>query len=294
VQTTKNGFALAPRAGARETFVVNGLSFTTLRGDLADVFQYIAAEFDQRVETLTHRSSYRSPATNKGDVDSNHMSATAIDLNGFWPRSGRMRHPYEKLLPARQRDGGYDDGFDASQRAEIRRILATVNGTRDRSAGVIQWGLDYGAPFRDSMHFQVRGGMGSAEIAAAADRVRRRRGRRRLAMNGRLDTATIRAWQRAESTTVDGTISRPTSELIEAVQRSINARNAEHEFLADGPLAITGRLDDRDRVALVKTLNELHRRHRFLEDGPLSTTRDLRSARRNNALKKALNLGLWT
>ncbi|MBD5787099.1 M15 family metallopeptidase [Cellulosimicrobium terreum] len=291
---TNNGFTLAPPASALATFTVNGLSFTVLKGDLTDVFRYIAEEFHNRVERVTHRSSYRTPSGNRGDADSNHMSATAIDLNGYWA-NGTPRHPYEILLPASKRGSSYDDGFTVKQVAEVREILAEVNGTTSTSAGVIQWGLDYRVPYRDAMHFQVRPGKKTSDIAAAAARVRRLRSpgaNGPLVTDGRLGPKTISAWQRAEGSPVDGKISSLTSSLKAAVQRSINARNAQRKFLTGGPLKVTGRWGSRDRVAFVKYLNDLNRQHRFLTSGPLSTTKDLTSSRRNIALQKALNLGL--
>lgn len=114
----------------------------------------------------------------------------------------------------------------------------------------------------------------------------------KLVVDGKLGPATIKAWQKAENTKVDGKISTPDSSLIRAVQASINARNAEHKFLSGGPLKVTGKFGARDRVAFVKYLNELNRRHRFLTGAPLSTKKDLTSSRRNRALQKALNLGL--
>lgn len=101
----------------------------------------------------------------------------------------------------------------------------------------------------------------------------------------------IRDWQKALGTVQDGVISKPFSSLIEAQQRAINSANRKGKFL-EAPLKITGRLEHRDRVALVKYLNWLNTRKTYLSGKPLSTKNDLKSSRRNSALKKALAAGL--
>ena len=107
----------------------------------------------------------------------------------------------------------------------------------------------------------------------------------------KLTKALIRSWQKALGTPQDGVISKPFSSLIEAQQRAINSANRKGKFL-DSPLKFTGKMTNRDRIALVKFLNCLNTSKRFLSGPPLSTTKDLKSSRRNSALKKALAAGL--
>ena len=107
----------------------------------------------------------------------------------------------------------------------------------------------------------------------------------------KLTKALIRSWQKALGTPQDGVISKPFSSLIAAQQRSINSANRRGKFL-DAPLKVTGKMTNRDRIALVKYLNWLNTRKRYFSGAPLSTTKDLKSSRRNSALKKALAAGL--
>ena len=107
----------------------------------------------------------------------------------------------------------------------------------------------------------------------------------------KLTKALIRSWQKALGTPQDGVISKPFSSLLAAQQRAINSANRKGKFL-DAPLKVTGRFENRDRIALVKYLNWLNTRKRYFSGAPLSTTKDLKSSRRNSALKKALAAGL--
>lgn len=146
-----NGWPLDPRT---QTISAGGKSTTVRAGDVATVLQYIAQQWHRRIEAIVTLHGYRSSKTNAaigGDPGSNHISGTAIDVNGF-------RHPYE------QGKGYKDQGFSAAQVSEMRQILSPVND-------VVQWGYDYPKNWRDGMHMQIRKGVSTAAVAAAARRV---------------------------------------------------------------------------------------------------------------------------
>ena len=110
---SQNGWPTAPPL---ESFTLNGLTLRCRAGDVRTVLEFVARQFNARVERVVTQSSYRTVAGNTGDTGSSHTSATAIDLNGF-------RHPYEGGR------GTLDQGFTPAQIEEVRRILAEVNGT---------------------------------------------------------------------------------------------------------------------------------------------------------------------
>lgn len=125
------------------------VSLTTqvLIGDSATVLQEVARRFNATVEPLTTFFGWRSLATNTasgGIPDSNHMSGTAIDLNGG-------KHP-------RYRTGT----FSGDQVAAIRKILADLPG--------VKWGGDYPVSEIDQMHFEIVGT--PAVIATTAAKIR--------------------------------------------------------------------------------------------------------------------------
>ena len=123
-------------------------SCSTVGGNAGVLLRYAARQFDRRVEPVATCYGWRSVATNTaagGVARSNHLSGTAIDVNGG-------RHPWEK------RGGAYRSGFTAAQESTIRRICAETSGR-------IVWGGAWPVGQRDAMHLEVRG---SAVSLAAA------------------------------------------------------------------------------------------------------------------------------
>ncbi len=145
---TYNGWEIiASRPDPRLTSIsVAGLSATVRVGAIAAVLQYTAQQFHARVEAVTTFSGHRTSQENSssgGYSTSNHMSGTAIDLNGY-------KHPYKK-----------PHGFSAAQVGTIDQICAE---TRD----VVYWGGYFGAGLMDGMHFEIRTGKIPEQITAAA------------------------------------------------------------------------------------------------------------------------------
>lgn len=123
-------------AGGRTTRLVVGAA--------GDLLEWFAQQFHARVEPLVTFYGYRSTELNDisgGIKTSNHISGTAMDLNGY-------KHPYEST--SANKFGNYKSGFTTEQTAEIRKIQA-------ETGGVVKWGMDFAYGFRDAMHFEIKG-----------------------------------------------------------------------------------------------------------------------------------------
>lgn len=162
---TRNGWVVGPAA----TTAIRGPrtkdTGDVLAGDVAAIFQHFVNQYDARIEPVRIINGYRNPTFNRrvgGDARSNHISATALDLNGDV-------HPYEANLPRLKRGLAYRSGFSSAQVKAVRALLAEYDG-------VIFWGLDFNRGYRDSMHFEIRGT--AAQVGAVVSRVNRPAGRR--------------------------------------------------------------------------------------------------------------------
>ena len=187
---------------------------------------------------------------------SNHGSGCAVDVK---TRRDAGDPPYEKAIVW--------SSWNDKDRAAFLKVAAEFGWDDDEGRAVSEvWHLTY---------------------YAARDKHRGKR----YPEGQKLTKRIIRDWQKALGTTQDGVISKPFSSLLAAQQRAINSANRRGKFL-QAPLKVTGRFENRDRVALVKYLNWLNTRKPYLSGKPLSTKLDLKSSRRNSALKKALAAGL--
>lgn len=122
---------------------------TVLAGDAATAFRWLLEQFHTRVEPIIEVNGWRSAAFNKqvgGATRSNHISGTAVDVNGG-------RHPFEAHHPGKT----YSSGFTAAQEREVRSIL--------REARLFAWGLDFPVGRRDAMHFELAPGTSKTDVA---------------------------------------------------------------------------------------------------------------------------------
>lgn len=128
---------------------------TVLAGDAATAFRWLLEQFHTRVEPITEVNGWRSAAFNKqigGAARSNHISGTAVDVNG-------AKHPFEHHHPGKT----YSSGFTAAQEREVRSIL--------REARLFAWGLDFPVGRRDAMHFELATGTTKPDVAAFVARI---------------------------------------------------------------------------------------------------------------------------
>lgn len=116
-------------------------------GDVATVFDYLAARFNAEVEPIRKPESwgYAFRDIRGSTATSNHASGTAEDYNA-------PSHPLGKR-----------GTFNPAQVAALRRILADLGG-------VVRWGGDYsGRP--DEMHFEINAGPAAVAVVAARIRI---------------------------------------------------------------------------------------------------------------------------
>jgi hypothetical protein len=128
-------------------------------GDVETIFESLIRRFHSEVEPIITASGYRSSQVNTqsgGITTSNHLSATAVDLNGY-------AHPYEANATWSHRFANYRSGFTTAQVSSIRAILGSMGG-------LVRWGMDFAVGYRDSMHFEIRGS--AASVASLASKIR--------------------------------------------------------------------------------------------------------------------------
>src|SRR5690606_30854634 len=99
--------------------------------------------------------SWRPPGTKVGTGDqSNHRSATGIDINGHL-------HPYEYTVPP----GTYRDGFTQAQRDKVRAIAHAPRDNAGKRIG--RSGLDFAKGRRDGMHLEIAPGVTRVQVQQA-------------------------------------------------------------------------------------------------------------------------------
>jgi len=158
---TLNGWPEA-RESAVVRIVVGGDAngVTTLDGDVSTAFRWLLEQFHARVEPISEVNGWRSAAFNKqigGAARSNHISGTAVDVNG-------ARHPFERHHPGKR----YSSGFTNAQGRAVRAILK-------EAGGLFGWGLDFPVGLRDAMHFELANGTTKADVAAFVATLRARK-----------------------------------------------------------------------------------------------------------------------
>ncbi|UJP39320.1 M15 family metallopeptidase [Cellulomonas palmilytica] len=122
-----------------------------LTGDVAIALSWLVEQIHARVERVTKVNGWRSAAYNQqvgGAPGSNHMSGTAVDVNGHL-------HPYE----AGKHSSTYGTGGWGTEGVKkVRQILA-------EAGGLFAWGLDYNPGWRDAMHFDIAKGKTARDVA---------------------------------------------------------------------------------------------------------------------------------
>lgn len=170
---TLNGFSVLPSLPPGRFVAPNGKTVYVRDSNVATIFEHVAREWHERVEPLPKATynewpkersgfivihGYRPPGTKVGVGDvSNHMSGTAMDINGHL-------HPY-KSAPGR-------DGFTSKQRATLRAIAADKRLRRRDGKSVIRLGIDFAPAYYDPMHVEIAPGTSAADLALVAARLK--------------------------------------------------------------------------------------------------------------------------
>lgn len=150
--TTNNGWPVVPEGKVTRVHLGDDTDgATVLAGDVAAAFTWLVAQIHERVERVTMVNGWRSAAYNAqigGAPGSNHISGTALDVNGH-------RHPYERgIYNPSYGTGGW--GVDGVKK--VRQILAEADG-------LFAWGLDFAPGWRDAMHFDIAKGKTPRDVA---------------------------------------------------------------------------------------------------------------------------------
>jgi hypothetical protein len=149
VARSQNGWPVATRDQQdrepliRNVTVPNGV----LRGHVAIVFRWLAAEYDRRVERLIPGWcwGWHVKTIEGSSVTSNHASGTAVDFNA--PLNPMGSGTTRKSLTAAQ--------------------IATCHRLEEESGGVLRWGGDFSR--NDPMHWEIVGT--PAEVADLARKI---------------------------------------------------------------------------------------------------------------------------
>lgn len=199
--------------------VVRDVKLSLRKGDVSVVLLHLARWFDKNIEPLKAKEcgGYNPRRIEGSDVDSNHASGTAEDLN--WGKHVR----------------GKKNTFTAAQQKKIRDHLKFYEG-------VIRWGGDYKGTV-DDMHFEIN--KGPAEVTRIAKKCKAVDAPKPptnpsvpakpepLAVDGKLGPDTIKRWQKIMGTTADGKIDAHDSELVRAVQKVLRDK-VDHRLAVDG------------------------------------------------------------
>ncbi len=148
---TYNGWPLALTSEVT-TIDAGGCVARVRGGAVAVVLAAFARDFHREVESIATLYGHRSVAANAaagGDPRSDHLSGTALDINGG-------HHPWEKRTGTRRYPAR--GGFTLAQLAALRRLQARYP---------VAWGGDYRTGYRDAMHHYVHGTPAQIEAAAA-------------------------------------------------------------------------------------------------------------------------------
>jgi len=158
VTTTNNGWPVVGESSVTRVHLADDPDGALVRsGDVAAALSWLVEQIHARVERVTKVNGWRSAAYNRqvgGARGSNHISGTALDVNGHL-------HPYEAgRLNASYGTGGWGEGGVRT----VRAILAEADG-------LFAWGLDFTPGWRDAMHFDIAKGKTAADVAALVARI---------------------------------------------------------------------------------------------------------------------------
>lgn len=144
---SQNGWPVVPRSAVDEAPLIRNVKVPNgvLKGDVAVIFRWLAAEYDRRVERLAAGECWGwYVKTIEGSASiSNHSSATAVDFNA----------PDNPM------------GTGTTKRSMTAAQIATCHAIENESHGVLRWGGDFSR--NDPMHWEIVGSRAAVRAFAA-------------------------------------------------------------------------------------------------------------------------------
>lgn len=165
--TTLNGWTILKYAPIAHFSAPNGCNnnVSAVNAAAAALASHFVEWWDKNLEKVTSCNGYR-PNNNvnpDGPTNSNHLSATAWDING-------AQHLYELYHEALYRSDVYRAlGFSQRQLDAMRKFSNSIVGRDGRP--VFRLGIDFDSPFRDPMHFEIAPWTTEEDLLFAAARI---------------------------------------------------------------------------------------------------------------------------
>lgn len=135
---SQNGWPIVPRTAIDETALLGRIRVPNgvLKGDVAVIFNWLAAQYDKRVEPLVPGTCWGwfVKPIEGSSVASNHGSGTAVDFNA----------PQNPM------------GKGTTRRSMTPRQIDTCHAIESESDDVLRWGGDY-VSRNDPMHWEIVG-----------------------------------------------------------------------------------------------------------------------------------------
>jgi hypothetical protein len=134
---SQNGWPVVPRSAVDEEPLIRNVRVPNgvLKGDVAVIFRWLAAQYDRRVERLVPGTcwGWYVKVIEGSSTISNHASGTAVDFNA----------PQNPM------------GSGTTKRSMSAAQIATCHALEDESDNVLRWGGDFGR--NDPMHWEIVG-----------------------------------------------------------------------------------------------------------------------------------------
>ena len=165
---TQNSWPWLTREPSTHFVAPNGVNddVSAASADLAVLASYFVQWWNDNLEAVRSCHGWRkdNSVNPSGPRDSNHLSATAWDVNG-------AVHNYELYRQSQYRANPLGEmGFSQAQLDRMRAFSRTVTSMDGRA--IFRLGIDFDRPFRDPMHFEVNFRITTVDIKDAADTIR--------------------------------------------------------------------------------------------------------------------------
>lgn len=220
--TTLNGRTALTKAPKTYFKAPNGVNnnVSACTGSAAELASYFVNWWDKKLEHVHSCNGWRpnNDVNPRGPQNSNHLSASAWDVNGY-------DHLYELYHQADYKANVYKAlGFNQDQLDAMRKFSNGIEGLDGRP--IFRLGIDFDKPYRDPMHFEVAAWTSDADLVYAAARIGADVGTH-VAKSGVLqlgdDGPAVKALQLLVGVGADGVFGPNTEKGVKRAQRIIGA-----------------------------------------------------------------------